>query len=93
MLTDTRVSLQPFTGNQQYVDAYRMLVGREYRVVNNMDLVPSLPPVDSYRHVAAGIWGTQGKVRSNPSSHLCIQKWSVFTKDHMPYTLIKLSAA
>ena len=54
--------LQPYTGNQGYVDLYRNLVGREYRVVHQYDIVPSIPPVSSYRHVGLGIWELDGQV-------------------------------
>jgi hypothetical protein len=38
------------------VQAFRALVGRAYRVVHELDQVPSLPPLDSYRHVSYGMW-------------------------------------
>ena len=54
--------LQPYTGNQVYVDAFRLLVGREYRIVHQYDIVPSIPPLDEYRHVGLGMWEYNGQV-------------------------------
>ena len=56
--------LQPYTGNQGYVDLYRNLVGREYRVVHEYDIVPAIPPISSYRHVGLGMWEIDGQVPS-----------------------------
>ena len=44
------------------LQAYRTLVGREYRIVHQLDIVPSLPPTNDYRHVGLGIWELDGQV-------------------------------
>ena len=38
------------------------MVGREYRIVHQYDIVPSIPPLDDYRHVGLGIWELDGQV-------------------------------
>ncbi|KAK9814603.1 hypothetical protein WJX72_008506 [[Myrmecia] bisecta] len=46
----------PQTGNTDWARAYRTYVGRQYRFVYKKDVVPALPPVDSYSHVDNGTW-------------------------------------
>ena len=63
--------MQPYTGNQGWVDLYRNTVGREYRIVHQMDIVPSIPPTSGYRHVGLGIWELNNQVGQH-SFHLCM---------------------
>ncbi|KAK9835462.1 hypothetical protein WJX74_000569 [Apatococcus lobatus] len=58
----------PLAGNQDWVDAFRVLVGRAYRGVNAHDQVPALPPLSQYRHVGYGIWIDNGvpKLQDRP---------------------------
>ncbi|KAK9819269.1 hypothetical protein WJX81_002184 [Elliptochloris bilobata] len=46
----------PMVGNQAWVDAFRAVVGRSYRVVNRRDIVPSLPPFEDYAHLPFPLW-------------------------------------
>ncbi|KAK9862141.1 hypothetical protein WJX84_010141 [Apatococcus fuscideae] len=58
----------PLAGNQDWVNAFRGLVGRAYRGVNAHDQVPTLPPLSEYRHVGYGIWIDDGvpKLQDRP---------------------------
>lgn len=80
-LPDALTLLQPYTGNQVYVDAYRLLVGREYRIVHQNDIVPSIPPLSDYRHVGLGIWevGNQVNCFIMLPSHQTLQAMLVVT--------------
>ena len=42
---------------------FRNLVGREYRIVHQYDVVPALPPFPPYRHTDLGMWENNGQVR------------------------------
>ncbi|KAL3150417.1 hypothetical protein ABBQ32_000254 [Trebouxia sp. C0010 RCD-2024] len=55
---DVRVSTfgSPAVGNEAFTQAYRSLVGRQYRVVNEADIVPALPGFGSYVHVNHSLW-------------------------------------
>lgn len=55
---DVRVSTfgSPQVGNEAFAQAYRSLVGRQYRVVNEADIVPALPGFGSYVHVNHSLW-------------------------------------
>lgn len=74
---------QPYTGNQGWVDLYRLTVGREYRIIHQLDIVPAIPPVKGYRHVGLGIWELNGQVqvRDRPAMTLDGLNWN----DHSCY--------
>ncbi|DBA68386.1 TPA: hypothetical protein ACH3X2_013690 [Trebouxia sp. C0005] len=54
----------PKPGNQAYSDAFRDLVGRQYRVANHLDVVPELPTFNGYVAVGngTGLWATNNTV-------------------------------
>ncbi|KAK9814498.1 hypothetical protein WJX72_006818 [[Myrmecia] bisecta] len=46
----------PQSGNVQWAQAYKELVGNQYRFIYLEDIVPSLPPLDSHAPVGDGTW-------------------------------------
>ncbi|KDD75131.1 hypothetical protein H632_c853p0 [Helicosporidium sp. ATCC 50920] len=50
----------PMVENQQWTQEFRAVVGRSYRFVYEQDLVPSLPPFNSYQMLDGAIWLRQG---------------------------------
>ncbi|EIE24481.1 alpha/beta-hydrolase [Coccomyxa subellipsoidea C-169] len=46
----------PAVGNQEFANAFKLAVGREYRLVDRLDVVPALPPFDGYVHLDYSQW-------------------------------------
>ncbi|CAL8467464.1 g7002 [Coccomyxa elongata] len=46
----------PAVGNQEFANAFKLAVGRSYRLVDRMDVVPALPPFDGYVHLDYSQW-------------------------------------
>lgn len=65
------------------MQAFRALVGRAYRVVDELDQVPALPPTDNYRHVSYGMWlhNNQSLLEERPQYDLNDLTWD----DHACY--------
>ncbi|KAK9835675.1 hypothetical protein WJX74_005697 [Apatococcus lobatus] len=63
----------PLVGDQDWVNAFRGLVGRAYRGVNAHDQVPALPPLDQYRHVGYGVWIDDGVPKLQDRPYLDVQ--------------------
>lgn len=68
----------------ELLQAFRALVGRAYRVVHELDQVPSLPPTSQYRHVGFGIWlhDNQTLLEERPQYDLDDLNWN----DHAFYS-------
>ncbi|KAL3157193.1 hypothetical protein ABBQ38_001432 [Trebouxia sp. C0009 RCD-2024] len=54
----------PKPGNAAYAQAFRDLVGRQYRLTNHLDVVPELPTFNDYTEVGngTGLWATNQTV-------------------------------
>ncbi|BDA42896.1 probable lipase at C-terminar half [Coccomyxa sp. Obi] len=46
----------PAVGNQEWVDAFKLAVGRSYRLVDRLDVVPALPPFSGYVQLDYSQW-------------------------------------
>jgi hypothetical protein len=61
---DVRVSTfgSPQVGNLEFAQAFKNLVGRQYTVVNEADIVPALPGFGSYVHVNHSLWSHEAEL-------------------------------
>lgn len=87
----------PKPGNQAYSDAFRDLVGRQYRVANHLDVVPELPTFNGYVAVGngTGLWATNNTVylQERPSMPVSNLNWDDHTCSLYEGNLIYTPAA
>ncbi|MCO5594626.1 hypothetical protein L7F22_048659 [Adiantum nelumboides] len=53
----------PRVGNKKFADRYNMIVKDSWRVVNHLDIIPTVPRLMGYCHVATPIYLTAGDVQ------------------------------
>lgn len=73
----------PMPGNEDWVLLFEATVGRAYKYVYRMDLVPSVAPFEWYKRVPASIWinGTTALLQDRPYWSVLDESWNDHTCD------------
>lgn len=73
----------PIPGNEQFRLAFEATVGRAYKYVYRMDMVPSTAPFAWYKRVPASVWinGTTAMLQDRPDWPLGALNWDDHTCD------------
>ena len=73
------------------MQAFKLAVGRSYRLVDRMDVVPALPPFDGYVHLDYSQWIQVSPCMLMPQPCASVQAQKRFDSALKPQCFIALS--
>lgn len=90
----TVTSGSPKLGDAEFKNYYRQTVGRQWRYVQEHDVVPTQPPLDYVKHIENGLWiRTDGRVIAGDRPPLDVGELSVENHNSYLYSIIPSEAA